>query len=289
MDDVEPRRGQAAEPVVDGDSVVPLEPDTLPRPRRGRRIAAAVVALALVGVAAGAVVYAARDDEPSSIDAEAATTDHDAVPTGPTSGSSGVPDASNEAEVRIEVTTCLRSKGLNVPATTAPSLQYPPEVALAAWQGCRDIYAARIHIPAEGLAFLECMAGLGWLYVPGTPGLTELSPPVDMADYNAANQRCQLAPGSPQSDPKTVLTACLRSKGLNVPDPPAPFPHYPPEAALAAWQGCRDPFAARTNMPADILARLDCLAGQGWIANFSPPADVAGYDAASQRCQPTPG
>jgi hypothetical protein len=99
----------------------------------------------------------------------------------------------------------------------------------------------------------------------------------------------------PQVDPRLATLACLRAQGFTVSDPIAgpptggSTPRYPPETALRGWQDCRQTYA--NSLPpsvsiADQMARLDCMAAEGWLLAVSTgvPSDVAAWDAAQAAC-----
>jgi hypothetical protein len=101
--------------------------------------------------------------------------------------------------------------------------------------------------------------------------------------------------GGPTTDPRIATVACLRAQGLTVPEPIAGPPtagsttRYSPELAARGWQSCRDTYARAlppTISLADQMARLDCMAAQGWLIAVSsgPPADSDAYNAAMAGC-----
>jgi hypothetical protein len=147
---------------------------------------------------------------------------------------------------------------------------------LPAWQKCRDTFAGAVQSSvsmADSMARFDCLAAQGWLIAVSS------GPPSDMAAYNAASAAC-----AGQIPSRIALVTCLQSRGLQVAEPPAqPFP-----AAVAnvAWQNCRDEWIRASGAPPQILTRYDCMAGRGWIMALitGPPADEAGYNAASANC-----
>jgi hypothetical protein len=100
-------------------------------------------------------------------------------------------------------------------------------------------------------------------------------------------------PGAPATDARIETAACLRAQGLAVPDlttGPASVVPYPPQAAQAAWQACRDAYARASGVPASAMAQAlvvpDCMAAQGWliVVMSGPPTDIAAYNTAMQKC-----
>jgi len=261
-------------------------------PPVGRHIATVAIA-AIVGFAAGmggTVLLTRGGDEVVATQAPNATT-------------SSVPAAGDQRQQGpTEFAQCLRGQGLDFagpptgPSSVTLTKQYPPEAAAAAWHACRDTYVRTSGMPTEQsvriLAVPDCMAAQGWIIVAMS------GPPADVAAYNAAMQKC--SPSTPVGGPpvQVQLAACLRANGLDVPAPltgpssVTPTKQYPPEAAAAAWHACRDIFVRTSGMPTEQSVRIlevpDCMAAQGWIivAMSGPPADVAAYNAAMQKCQP---
>jgi hypothetical protein len=101
--------------------------------------------------------------------------------------------------------------------------------------------------------------------------------------------------GGPATDPRIGTVACLRAQGLAVPDlvsgpsTTGSTMRYPSELAVRGWQNCRDTYA--TAVPssialADQMARLDCMAAEGWLLAISsgPVADSAAFNAAMSAC-----
>jgi hypothetical protein len=176
----------------------------------------------------------------------------------------------------------LRAQGLAVPdpvtgpPTTGSTPRYPSELALRGWQSCRDTYAKAVPPSialADQMSRLDCMAAEGWLIAVSSGA------PSDSAAFNAAMAAC-----ATQLPSRKALIACLQSRGLQVSEPPTqPFPAA---AANVAWQNCRDEWSKSAGVPPQILSRYDCMASQGWISALitGPPADEAGYGAASRNC-----
>lgn len=102
------------------------------------------------------------------------------------------------------------------------------------------------------------------------------------------------SPPSGASPAQVALAACMRTHGLDIPELPsgtstslAPARVYPPDAAVAAWMACRDPFlAADRTITAPQLAFIDCMARQGRLITLpaGPPADTAAHSEAAGRC-----
>ena len=101
--------------------------------------------------------------------------------------------------------------------------------------------------------------------------------------------------GGPTTDPRIGTVACLRAQGLTVPDPvtgpptTGVTPRYPSELALRGWQSCRHTYANAVPPSvalADQMARLDCMAAEGWLLAVSSgaPSDSAAFNAAMSVC-----
>jgi hypothetical protein len=86
---------------------------------------------------------------------------------------------------------CLASKGVAAADGTPsvePPLRYPPDIAVAAWSACRDVYVQLTQLSPQGdpLAFADCMATFGWVIAQaGFYGEVE-----DLEQYTAANDTC---------------------------------------------------------------------------------------------------
>jgi putative pyrroloquinoline-quinone binding quinoprotein len=142
----------------------------------------------------------------------------------------------------------------------------PPDVLRDAWESCRDLYLSSLRSSQQaGPEFLsnqrvlnDCLADAGYYQTLGQPI-------ADGAAFEVAYQGCQ------ESTPgRVALIECLRVNGLEVVvDGVVTGGPHPPELAAAAWNGCRSVFVTwevPSPLIADnILGRLDCAAGLGWI------------------------
>jgi hypothetical protein len=99
----------------------------------------------------------------------------------------------------------------------------------------------------------------------------------------------------PTTDPRIGTVTCLRAQGLAVPDPvigpstTGSTLRYPPELALRGWHSCREIYAKALPPSialADQMARLDCMAAEGWLLAVSsgPPSDSASFNNAMAAC-----
>jgi hypothetical protein len=101
--------------------------------------------------------------------------------------------------------------------------------------------------------------------------------------------------GGPTGDPRTATLTCFRAQGVALPDSNTGQPaagttmRYAPEVALRVWQSCRETYmkTVPSSIPsADQMARLDCMAAQGWLFAVSsgPPSDPEAFNAAMTAC-----
>jgi hypothetical protein len=146
--------------------------------------------------------------EPSeTIAATAAVTTTTNAIRDPPPTSTGPPPAMSRVPPQVtELYECWTSHGIGLPdpsqpiPSPAPAVTYSPEVAVEAWNECRDIYLAvmresltqhnQIEAPlpsaANPLAYAECMATYGWVTI------GQYAPMDELADYTAANAACRL-------------------------------------------------------------------------------------------------
>jgi hypothetical protein len=170
------------------------------------------------------------------------------------------------------VEICLRGGELD------PAMQpYAPDVAVAAWQACRDLEVSIVTSLGSTekqlqnlLHHLDCMASKGWLTIALPAGF-------DDPMQGVADTECEA------SNPASLLLAqCVRDTGLPVPDVTKlgsgfDVQPYDPASAVAAWHRCKDAYVAERAIPveqADTLLRADCMAEFGWIDRLLLPRPI---------------
>ena len=186
------------------------------------------------------------------------------------------------------------------PSSTTTTNRYPPEVATAAWQACRDTYTKTSGIPVDQTA-----RDLGATRLHGRAGMdhrghgrptrrhlrlqrddaevpTDGTPGARFRRWPAGSGRtpCVLAGEWPRRARPGHRSAPRSRRRIR-------RQRSPRLGKRAATLGSGSAAFPRTR-PRACLVFPDCMAALGWIivAMSGPPADLNAYNAAAQRCRP---